>query len=162
MRAILTAFFLAAACGLLFSVAWPVLAQSPLPEGPGREATVKICGQCHAAETVASVRLTRDGWQATIAAMVQQGAKASEQELETILEYVATHFKGDEQRPPLNLNTATAVELESVVGLLRKEAAALIAFRDKNGPCKTLEDLKRVEGLDYKKIDARKDRLTCR
>ena len=58
-------------------------------------------------------------------------------------------------------NTATAVELESVAGLLRKESAALIAHREKNGPCKKLEDLKKVAGLDYKKIEARKERLAC-
>ena len=45
--------------------------------------------------------------------------------------------------------------------MLRKEAAALIAYREENGPCKKLEDLKKVPGLDYKKIDARKDRLVC-
>ena len=53
-------------------------------------------------------------------------------------------------------------ELESVAGLLRKESAALIAHREKNGPCKKLEDLKKVAGLDYKKIDARKERLACK
>jgi competence protein ComEA len=62
----------------------------------------------------------------------------------------------------LDLNTATAVDLETTAGLLRKEAAALIAHREKNGPCKKLEDLKQVEGLDYSKIEARKDRLACR
>jgi competence protein ComEA len=61
----------------------------------------------------------------------------------------------------LNLNTASAVDLESVVGLLRKEAAALIAHREKHGPCKKLEDLKNVAGLDYKKIEARKERIAC-
>jgi len=160
MRAILTAFFLPAACGLLLSIAWPVFAQSPLPDGPGKDLTVKVCGQCHAAEIVASVRLTRDGWQETIASMVQQGATATDAELQAVLDYVVQHFKGDAARL-LNMNTATAVELESVAALLRKEAAAVVAFREKNGPCKTLADLKRVPGLDYRKIEARKDRLVC-
>jgi competence protein ComEA len=90
--------------------------------------------------------------------MVQQGAKASDAEQATILHYLSTHFKGEASRP-LNVNSATSVELESVAGLLKKEAAALIAYREKNGECKKLEDLKRVPGLDYKKIEARKDRL---
>lgn len=157
----LATFLFTMACGFLFALASSAFAQSVLPDGAGKDVTVKVCGQCHAAEIVASVRLTREGWQETIAAMVQQGATATDKELETILEYVSTHFKGDARRP-LNLNTATPVELESVAGLLRKEAAALIAYREKHGPCKTLEDLKQVPGLDYKKIEARKDRLECR
>jgi competence ComEA-like helix-hairpin-helix protein len=135
-------------------------AQSVLPEAPGREVTVKLCGNCHAAETVASVRHTPDGWREVIAKMVAAGATGTEQELEMVFQYVSSQFPVQTQKA-LNLNSARAVELESVAGLLRKEAAALIAHREKHGPCKKLDDLKKVEGLDYKKIEARKDRLTC-
>ena len=92
--------------------------------------------------------------------MVAAGAKGTEQELELVFQYLSTQFPVEAQRA-LNLNTARAVELESVAGLLRKEAAANIAHREKHGPCKKLEDLKNVEGLDYNKIEARKDRLAC-
>lgn len=122
--------------------------------------TIKLCANCHAAETVASVRHTPEGWRDVIARMVAAGAKGAEQEFETVFQYVSSQFPVQAQNA-LNLNTARAVELESVAGLLRKEAAALIAHRNKHGPCKKLEDLKKVEGLDYKKIDARKDRLAC-
>ena len=137
-----------------------VAAQSVLPDAPGRDVTVKVCGSCHAPETVASVRLTPEGWREVIARMVAAGARGTDQELGTVFNYVSTQFAAEAQ-PSLNLNTAEAVELESVAGLLRKEAAALIAHREKNGPCKKLEDLKKVEGLDYKKIEARKERLAC-
>ena len=92
--------------------------------------------------------------------MVAAGAQGSDQELETVFQYLSTQFPVEAQKP-LDLNTAPAVELESVAGLLRKESAALIAHREKNGPCKKLEDLKTVNGLDYKKIEARKARLAC-
>ena len=145
------------------AVGWPapaLAAQSVLPEAPGRDVTVKLCGSCHGAETVASVRHTPEGWREVIARMVAAGAKGTEQELETVFQYLSTQFPAEAQQA-LNLNTARAVELESVAGLLRKEAAALIAHREKNGPCKKLEDLKKVAGLDYKKIEARKERLAC-
>ena len=135
--------------------------QTVLPDAPGRDVTMKVCGSCHAADTVASVRLTPAGWRELIGRMVAAGARGTEQELETVFQYASTHFAAEAQ-PALNLNTATAVELESVAGLLRKEAAALMAHRDKNGPCKDLEDFKKVAGLDYKKLEARKDRLTCK
>jgi competence ComEA-like helix-hairpin-helix protein len=135
-------------------------AQDVLPDAPGKEITVKVCAGCHAAETVASVRHTPEGWRDVIAKMVAAGAEGTEQELETVLQYLSAQFPAEAQKT-LNLNTATAIELESVAGLLRKEAAALIAHRGKNGPCKKLEDLRKVAGLDYKKIEARKEQLAC-
>ena len=44
---------------------------------------------------------------------------------------------------------------------LPKEAAALVKWREAAGFCKSLDDLKKVPGLDYKKIEARKDYLVC-
>ena len=135
-------------------------AQNVLPDAPGRDVTVRLCAGCHAAETVASVRHPPEGWRDVIAKMVAAGAEGTEQELETVFQYLSTQFPAEAQKA-LNLNTATAIELESVAGLLRKEAAALIAHRGKNGPCKKLEDLKKVAGLDYKKIETRKEQLAC-
>lgn len=135
-------------------------AQQQLPEGPGRDVTVRMCGTCHPAERGASVRLTEEGWREVIAKMVTLGAKGSDEELETVSTYLATHFKGEAAKP-LNLNSATAVDLESVAGLLRKEAAAWMDHRSKQAPCKTIDDLKKVRGLDFKKIDQRRDRLVC-
>jgi len=106
------------------------------------------------------VRHTPEGWRDVIAKMVAAGAEGTEQELETVFQYLSTQFPVEAQKA-LNLNTATAIELESVAGLLRKEAAALIVHREKNGPCKKLEDLKKIASLDYKKIEARKERLAC-
>jgi competence protein ComEA len=135
-------------------------AQNVLPDAPGKDVTVKVCASCHAAETVASVRHTPEGWRDVIAKMVAAGAQGTEQELEIVFQYLSTQFPAQSQTA-LDLNTATAIDLESVAGLLRKEAAALIAYREKNGPCKKLEDLKKVAGLDYKKIEARKELLAC-
>ena len=106
------------------------------------------------------MRHTPEGWRDVIAKMVAAGAEGTEQELETVHQYLSTQFPAEAEKA-LNLNAASAIELESVAGLLRKEAAALIAHREKNGPCKKLEDLKKVSGLDYKKIEARKERLAC-
>jgi competence protein ComEA len=130
-----------------------------LPEGPARELTVRVCGQCHEPQRAASVRLTREGWTDVVAKMVGLGARATPAELEQVTDYLATNFKGEAPKP-INLNTASAVELESVAALLRKEAAAWIAYRNTK-PCKTLDDLKKVTGVPFKKIDERRDRLVC-
>jgi competence protein ComEA len=135
-------------------------AQSQLPEGPGKDAVVRMCGTCHPVERAASVRLTREGWQDTIGKMMTLGAKGSDEDMKAVLEYLATHYKGEAGKP-LNLNTATSIDLESITLFLRKESAAWIAYRAKNGPCKTVDDLKKVPGVDFKKIEERRERLVC-
>ena len=134
--------------------------QDSFPDGPGKDITVRVCGACHSPERSAAVRLTRGGWQAVMGKMVSLGAKGSDTELAAVLDYLSANFKGDAPKP-VNMNTARAIDLESVAGLLRKESAALIAYRTKHGPCKTLEDLKKIPGVDFRKIERRRDRLVC-
>jgi len=142
---------------MLLAAAVPASAQ--LPAGPGQAETIRLCGTCHPPERGASVRLTREGWEDVIAKMVGLGAKGTDAELDAVLEYLSTHFKG-EAAVPLNLNRATSVELESIAGLLRRESAAWIAYRAKR-PCTTVDDLRAVPGVDFKKVEKRRERLVC-
>jgi len=90
--------------------------------------------------------------------MVALGAKGGEKEFDAVLEYLVTNFPA-EDLPPLNVNKATAIELESRLSLRRSQAAAIIRYRTKNGAFKSIEDLKKAPGVDAAKIDAKKDRL---
>lgn len=136
----------------------PPASGAGLPDGPGKDVVVRVCGACHEPIRAASVRLTRDGWAETIEKMKGRGARISDAEFEVSLDYLATHFLGEAERP-INVNSAPAIDLESVAGLLRREAAAVIEYREAHGPFKTLDDLKKVPGLDFSKIDSRRDRL---
>jgi competence protein ComEA len=134
--------------------------RASLPDGPARDLTIRVCAQCHEPNRAASLRLTREGWEGVVQKMKGLGAQATDAETAQITDYLSENFKGEAPRP-INLNTASAIDLEAVAGLLRKEAAIWIAYRNKNGPCKALDDLKKVEGLPFKKIDDRRDRLVC-
>jgi DNA uptake protein ComE-like DNA-binding protein len=131
----------------------------PFPDGPGKSEMIKVCGDCHEATKVTTLRLTHDGWATVIDDMVKGGAKGTDKELELVLTYLSTNFAGEAARA-INLNTAPSIDLESVVGLLRSEAKVLIEWRAKT-PCKKIDDLKNVAGLDFKKIEAAKDRIGC-
>jgi DNA uptake protein ComE-like DNA-binding protein len=135
-------------------------AQDPLPDAPGKEQVVAVCSKCHEPQRVAALRLTREGWEEVVAKMQTLGAKASEEDFQKITDYLSENFKGEAPKP-INLNSATSVDLESVAGLLRKEAAAWIDWRTKHGSCNALDDLKKVPGVPFKKIDERRDRLVC-
>lgn len=134
--------------------------RASMPAGEARDLTIRVCAVCHEPQRAGSLRLTRQGWEEVVAKMVGIGARATDEELAQITDYLSTHYKGEAPKP-LNLNSAPAIELESVAGLLRKEAAAWIAYRTRNGPCAKLDDLKKVVGVPFKKIDERRDRLVC-
>jgi competence protein ComEA len=133
-------------------------AQDTLPDGPGKEQTLQLCGVCHEAAKATSVKLTREGWIETIDRMKAFGADGTEQEFAVVLEYLATHFEGEVVRP-LDMNTAEAIDLESVLSLLRRESAAVLQYRAKRGPFSSLEDLKDLDTTLFKKIEAKKDRI---
>ena len=154
------AFAVALAAGLSTSGAARALGQDPLPDAPGKEQVVAVCSKCHDPQRVAALRLTREGWEEVVAKMQTLGAKASEEDFKKITDYLSENFKGEAPKP-INMNSATSIDLESVAGLLRKEAAAWIEYRAKYGGCNTLDDLKKVPGVPFKKIDERRDRLVC-
>ena len=134
-------------------------ASAQLPDGPGKDAVVKVCGTCHEPIRAAAMRLTREGWEQTVADMRWRGAKGTDEEFTAVIEYLVANFLG-EAPAKLNMNRATQIELESVVSLLRKEAAAVIAYRDKVGGFKSIDDMKKIPGVDFKKIQAAKDRIS--
>ena len=148
-------------CAVVVVAAWlgAPHAAAQLPDGPGKQETVRLCSQCHAADVVMSVRQDRGGWAGTLRKMSALGAKGTDEEFGAVLGYLAAHFPAD-SIPRINVNTATAIELESGLTLRRSQAAAIIAYRSQHGKFASLEDLKRVPGLDAAAIDAKKDRVT--
>jgi competence protein ComEA len=141
------------ASALLASAAW-----AQLPDVPGKAETERLCSQCHELARSISLRQDRAGWAATVDKMVSLGAKATDKETEAVIDYLAAHFAAEEV-PRINVNKARAIDLESGLTLKRSEAAAIIAYRTKNGPFKSIDDLKKVPGIDAAKIEAKKDRL---
>ena len=60
----------------------------------------------------------------------------------------------------VDINTATQSELESVKGLGPSKAKAIIAYRDKNGAYKSVDDLDGVKGFGKASIDKLRPELT--
>jgi competence protein ComEA len=132
-------------------------ASAQWPDGPGKEVTLQLCGNCHEAAIVEAHRQSRDEWVATIQKMMAAGAEGTEEQFTAVLEYLSKNFGPAAAR--INVNKATAADLGTGLGLSEKEAAAIVKYRTDKGAFKTLEDLKKVPDLDFKKIEAQKDRL---
>jgi competence protein ComEA len=129
-----------------------------LPEGPGKAETEKLCKGCHEMARSISKKQDRDGWMATMTKMSGFGMRATDAETAMVVEYLTRHWPADEL-PKINLNTATAIQLESGLNLRRSQAAALIAFRKQHGKITSLDDLKKVPQLDVSKLAEKKDRI---
>ena len=124
-----------------------------LPNGPGKAVVEKICSKCHDLEGVVRNRNTREGWEMVVDEMMARGAEGTDQEIDQVIEYLATNFA------KINVNKAKTDELIEGVGLSKDIAAAIVAYREKNGPFKEWSDLERVPGVDLKKIQDKKGRI---
>jgi competence protein ComEA len=140
------------------TVSHPAFAQDTWPDAPGKKETLQVCSTCHEAAKATSVKLTREGWIETIERMKAFGATGSDEEFTAVLEYLATHFRGETVRP-LDMNTAESIDLESVLQLLRRESRAVLDYRAKRGQFTSLDDLKGLDPVIFKKIEAKKDRI---
>lgn len=139
---------------LLASLSLPV-AWGQLPGSGGREAAIRVCSGCHEFERSISLRQDRDGWKATVNKMIGLGADPSESDFGLIVDYLAANYPA-EAMPPLNVNTARAIDFESRLTMRRSESAAIIKYRNEHGRFKSIADLKNVPGIDPSKIDAKK------
>lgn len=52
----------------------------------------------------------------------------------------------------VNINTASVAELDAVKGITPKKAAAIVEYREQNGPFKSLDELKKVKGFGDKSV----------
>ncbi|HYL76725.1 MAG TPA: helix-hairpin-helix domain-containing protein [Bryobacteraceae bacterium] len=131
-------------------------AQERLPVGPGRDTLKKVCSPCHSAENVVGLAKTREEWGAVVGDMLARGAKGTDDEFNDVVDYLAEHFP---QAPPVNVNKASAKDLETSLGFSPKEAEAIVHYRGEKGNFKSVEEVEKVPGVDAKKVQARRDRL---
>ena len=61
---------------------------------------------------------------------------------------------------PVDLNTADSAALETVPGIGKSLSSRILAFREKNGPFQTVDDLLKVQGVGEKSIQKLRPYLT--
>ncbi len=132
------------------------------PDGQGKDTFLRICSVCHGPQMVLGRGNTVDGWTQVVLNMVQRGAQGSEEEFGEIVQYLAKNFppKGESSVVTVNVNKAGAEEIKTALDIAMKDAQAIVAFRERSGPFKTVEQVEKVPGVDSAKIESAKDRIT--
>jgi competence protein ComEA len=117
----------------------------------GKALAQRICTSCHEMDTVTAIRRTELGWRENVEEMANRGAEGSEQELAEVVGYL-TRYVGK-----LNVNTASARQLEDFLGFTEAEAKALASWRDRNGNLKNFEQLQGVPNIDPAKLQEKRN-----
>jgi competence protein ComEA len=125
-----------------------LLAQADLPEGKGKDLVVRMCVDCHGLTVVTQTRAVRKAWARTVEEMVGRGAIGTDSEIEQVVNYLAAHFG-----KPVNVNKATAKEIQDGLSLTGPEAEAIVKYREGKGLFKTLKDLMEVPGIKADKLE---------
>ena len=152
---------------LTFAMLWfcanpsTLMAQAlKLPDGPGKATTEKVCGSCHGAEIVIGRQETPEVWGQIITEMVDRGATGTEDQFYDVGDYLAKYFSKTSPAIKINVNQVTAKDLQGALALTDKQAAAIVHYREEKGDFKSFDDLKKVPGLEARKLEANKNRLS--
>ncbi len=73
---------------------------------------------------------------------------------------VAGQSKKQPPAKPLDLNTATAEQLQQLPGIGPTTAKAIVRFREKSGPFRRVEDLLAVRGISKRRLEALRPYVT--
>ncbi|MDE3160418.1 MAG: hypothetical protein KGM92_16760 [Acidobacteriota bacterium] len=66
-----------------------------LPDGAGKDLVMNVCTVCHDLMRITSKRKTKEEWNDIVDQMATKGAKASDEEFDTIVNYLAKNFGKD-------------------------------------------------------------------
>lgn len=66
-----------------------------LPDGAGKDLVMNVCTVCHDLMRITSKRKTKEEWNDIVDQMATKGAKASDEQFDTIVNYLAKNFGKD-------------------------------------------------------------------
>src|SRR5262249_28064044 len=113
------------------------------------------CTECHGLDSIVAVAQSADQWRQTVKTMVKRGASLTPQDIDAVVDYLSVYFADTK----INVNKASAEDLQNGLGITPAEAAAIVEFRKSHGDFKDLDALHKVAGIDLKKIDLKKDQI---
>jgi competence protein ComEA len=154
-----------AACALVASTligAAPFHQTAPQQPSSGAQQTddpdaglfVQMCVKCHDVARITALRRSKVEWEEIINKMIERGATGTEKEFETVYGYLVRNYG------KVNVNRSGAEDIAMILSLSEKDAQAIVAYRNTNGSFADFDALKKVPGIDLKKLEDHKDAVT--
>ena len=119
---------------LLTGMSIPAAAQDDLPAGKGKEILENTCTECHGLDKVLSQLRTERQWRDIAVRMRSKGATMSDDELKTLVAYLAQNFGAVEKDGRININQASAREMEAALELRPRDCAGHCPVSREEGP----------------------------
>jgi competence protein ComEA len=114
----------------------------------------RVCSTCHDAQRILSNRRTKDQWGEVLDKMVERGAQGTDEDFEQVMSYLMAHYGR------INVNRGTVQDLETVLKLPEKDAAAIVEYRKTNGPFTDFEALTKVPGINADALSQNRDAVS--
>ena len=133
--------------------------QDGLPPGEGKDVVERVCAPCHGVYPLMQRNRSKTAWERTVEGMEARGAKGTEADFKLVVQYLTDHF-GVPVVDKINVNKASSRSLTSFLNLFPEQADSIVEYREKNGSFRDFEDLKKVPGVDAKKLEAKKESIT--
>src|SRR6266851_2434487 len=121
-----------------------VMAQDP-PRKPSA-LLQEACSACHGLNRLETAK-NRSDWKDTVERMVFNGADVKPEEMNSLVGFLV-RFYGES----VDINKATAQQLQDELDMTPAEAEAVVKSRSENGNFKTYADVQKIKGLDAKRI----------
>ena len=138
----------------LLAVEPPVKAETSTGSDPEAVAFRKVCGGCHSVGMFDSEPRARADWMETLRVMFQRGAAGTDEEIDDVVRYL------DANLTKLNVNTADADEIGSVLDVPDVVSAAIVARRKELGRFRSLAEIAAVPGVDARRLEHRRPRIS--
>ena len=106
-----------------------------LPDGAGKPVIQRACGSCHTLNIVTSKRASSDEWTHVVNEMVSRGADLSDNEMDTLIQYLTTNFgpTGSKSESPSSPGTTKSPSLNNGVPPASPDTSSSPASIQPNG-----------------------------
>jgi competence protein ComEA len=123
------------------------------PDGPGKDNFELICSSCHSPTHVLTKELNKAEWTEMVIGMLLE-EDVSQKEKDAIIAYLAANYPRT-----VNVNKASAAELQKALEISATEAQAIVAYRQANGTFKTTADMEKIPGWNSARIEPIRKRI---
>ena len=113
----------------------------------GADAFTAVCSKCHPADRIVATRRTRTQWEETLEKMTKLGAQITDDNYETLIEYLLRHYG------KINVNRGASKDLALVANITPSDADAIVKYRTDHGDFADFDALSKVPGIDVKALE---------